>query len=110
MSDTSFWVVWAVLMVFFIATMWRVFEKAGKPGWACIVPIYNALVMLDIAGKSRWWILWYLIPIANIVVAFIVHIEIAHRFGKGTGFGVGLALLGFIFYPILAFGDARYAA
>lgn len=110
MSDTSFWVIWIAAMVFFVATMWRVFEKAGKPGWACIVPIYNGLVMLDIAGKSRWWFLWYFIPIANIVVAFIVHIEIAHRFGRSTAFGVGLALLGFIFYPILAFGDARYSA
>jgi len=110
MSHGLFWVIWLAVVVFFVATMWRVYEKASKPGWACLVPIYNALVMLDIAGKSRWWILWYLVPIANFVVAVIVQTEVAHRFGKSTAFGIGLVFLGFIFYPILAFGDARYTA
>jgi hypothetical protein len=103
-----FWVVWCAAIVFFLATMWRVFEKAGKPGWASLIPIYNGLVMLDMAGKPRWWFFLYLIPLVNIVVAFKVVIEIAHRFGKSTAFGIGLALLGFIFFPILAFGDAAY--
>ena len=116
MSDLSdsvgtLWVViWLGVVVFFIWTMWRVYEKAEKPGWACLIPIYNGLVMLDMAGKSRWWFLGYLVPILNIVLACIVAVEIAHRFGKSTAFGWGLILLGFIFYPILAFGDAEYHA
>jgi hypothetical protein len=94
--------------IFMIASIWKVFAKAGKPGWAAIVPIYNLVVMLEIAGKPLWWFLLFLIPLVNIVVAFIVYISLAERFGKGAGFGVGLTLLGFIFFPILGFGDAQY--
>ena len=91
-----------------IAGMWKAFEKAGKPGWAAIIPIYNAIVMLEIAGRPLWWIFLFFIPIVNIVVAIIVSIDIAKGFGQGAGFGVGLALLGFIFWPILGFGNAQY--
>jgi len=97
-----------ILTVLAIAGMWKAFEKAGKPGWAAIIPIYNAIVMLEIAGRPLWWILLFFIPIVNIVVAIIVSIDIAKGFGQGAGFGVGLALLGFIFWPILGFGNAQY--
>jgi hypothetical protein len=95
----------AVLM---IASMWKVFSKAGKPGWAAIVPIYNIIVMLEIAGKPTWWIVLFLIPVVSIIMAIIVAVAIANNFGKGAGFGLGLALLSPIFYPILAFGSAQY--
>lgn len=88
--------------------MWKAFEKAGKPGWGAIIPIYNLILMLEIAGKPLWWIILYLIPIVNIVIGILVSIEIAQKFGKDSGFGIGLALLGFIFWPILGFGDATY--
>lgn len=104
----GFIVVWLAFFVFMFASMWKVFAKAGKPGWAIIVPIYNIIVMLEIAGKPLWWFLLMLIPLVNIVVAFMVMIGIAEKFGKSAGFGVGLTLLGFIFFPILAFGDAEY--
>lgn len=97
-----------IVAVLAIAGMWKVFVKAGKPGWAAIIPIYNAVVLLEIAGKPIWWIILLLIPCVNVVVAFIVMIALAERFGKGAGFGIGLALLGFVFFPILGFGDARY--
>ena len=97
-----------LLLALIIVAMWKVFEKAGKPGWGAIVPIYNVILMLEIAGKPLWWIILFFVPIVNIVIDIIVSIEIANRFGKGTGFGVGLALLPFIFYPILGFGDATY--
>lgn len=95
----------AVLM---IAGMWKTFEKAGKPGWAAIIPIYNVIVLLEIVGRPLWWILLFLIPLANIVFSFIVHIDVARSFGQGTGFGVGLTLLGWVFFPILGFGKSRY--
>jgi hypothetical protein len=95
-------------MVVYIAAMWRIFTKAGQPGWASIVPIYNAIVMLQIAGKPVWWILLYLIPVVNIVVAIIVLHNISLNFGKGVGFTLGLLFLGFIFIPLLAWGDAEY--
>jgi hypothetical protein len=98
------------ISIVMIAAIWGVFSKAGQPGWAAIIPIYNVIVWLKVAGKPWWWILLFLIPFVNIVMAFIVAIAIAQNFGKGAGFGIGLALLGFIFYPILAWSDATYQA
>jgi hypothetical protein len=96
------------IFVLIIAGMWKVFTKAGQPGWAAIVPIYNIIVLLQIAGKPVWWILLFLIPVVNLVVAILIGIAIAKNFGKSDAFGVGLGLLGFVFYPILGFGDAQY--
>jgi hypothetical protein len=97
-----------LIVIVAIAGLWKTFEKAGKPGWAAIIPIYNLIVMLEIAGKPLWWIVLFLIPIANLVVAILVSIAIAEKFGKSAGFGVGLAFLSFVFYPILGFGDAQF--
>ena len=91
-----------------IAGMWKCFVKAGKPGWAAIVPIYNIIVVLEIAGKPIWWVLLFFIPCVNIIIALLVFIDFAKAYGQGAGFGIGLWLLGFIFFPILGFGDARY--
>jgi len=96
------------IVVAIIAGVWKTFVKAGKPGWAAIIPIYNLIVILQIAGKPLWWIILFLIPLVNLIMAILVGIAVAEKFGKGAGFGVGLALLGFIFYPILGFGSAQY--
>ena len=101
-------IVWLGVVVLMIASTWVVFTKAGKPGWASIVPIYNLIVLLEIAGKPLWWILLLLIPLVNIIVAILVFMALAKNFGKSELFGIGLALLGFIFMPVLAFGDAKY--
>ncbi len=91
-----------------VAGFWKVFTKAGQPGWACIVPFYNIYVMLQIANKPTWWLVLCFIPIANIVALVLINIGIAEKFGKSAGFGVGMALLSFIFVPMLGFGDAQY--
>jgi len=96
------------LVVLIIAGVWKTFAKAGQPGWASIIPIYNVYIMLKIANKPGWWLLLFFVPVVNIVIGIIVALEIAKAFGQGTGFGIGLALLGVIFYPILGFGDAKY--
>ena len=101
-------ILWLALVVFFIFVMWKVYEKAGHPGWACIIPIYNVYILLMIAKRPSWWLILYFIPFVNFIIAIIVSIDIAKNFGKETGFGLGLAFLGFIFFPILAFGDAKY--
>jgi hypothetical protein len=101
-------IVMLVVAVFMIASMWKIFTKAGKPGWAAIVPIYNLVVMLEIAGKPIWWLVLFFIPIVSIIAAIMVAVGLANNFGKGAGFGLGLAFLGPIFYPILAFGSAQY--
>lgn len=107
-QGTGAWFVEIAVFVLLIAGMWRVFQKAGKPGWAAIIPIYNIIVLLQITGKPIWWLVLYFIPFVNVVVLVLVCIALARRFGKGVGFAIGLALLPFIFYPILGFGDATY--
>jgi hypothetical protein len=101
-------IIWLVVVILLIASMWKVFTKAGQPGWAAIIPIYNLYILCKVAGKPGWWVILMLIPFVNFIIFILLSIAIAERFGKGAGFGLGLAFLGFIFYPILAFGDARY--
>ena len=100
---------YVLIMAFFAFVGWKLFEKAGKPGWAAIVPIYNMVVFLEIVGKPVWWIVLMFIPIVSMIIAIILSIALAERFGKGTGFGIGIAFLGIVFLPMLAFGDADYS-
>lgn len=108
MGDFIFPLVQLAISIVVIAGIWKVFTKAGQPGWAAIVPFYNVYVMLQIANKPTWWMVLFFVPFANIVVAILVSIGIAEKFGKSSGYGIGLALLGFIFYPMLGFSDAQY--
>jgi hypothetical protein len=103
-----FMIVYLALIVLTIAGIWKVFTKAGEPGWAAIIPIYNIIVLVKIAGRPLWWFILLLIPIVGLIVAIIVSIDVAKRFGKGAGYGLGLAILPFIFYPLLGFGSATY--
>jgi hypothetical protein len=105
---TGTYVVVAIVCLIMIAAMWKVFTKAGKPGWASIIPIYNIIVLLQIAGKPAWWIILFFIPIVSLIIAILTYVSLAERFGKGGGFAVGLVLLGPIFFPILGFGSAQY--
>ena len=91
-----------------IISTWRIYVKADQPGWASIVPVYNLYIFCKIVGKSGWWVLLSMIPIVGIVIFVILNLELSKSFGKGTGFGLGLAFLPIVFYPILAFGDADY--
>lgn len=91
-----------------ITGIWRVFEKAGKPGWAAVVPIYNIIVMCEIGKKPGWWIILCLIPLVNIVFIVMIYNGISKGFGKDAGWTVGLVLLGIIFFPLLAFGPNYY--
>jgi hypothetical protein len=106
----------AIFIVLFSLAVWvfygyclgLIFQKAGQPLWAGFVPIYNTYITLKIIGRPWWWLLLFLIPLAGIVISIIIPIDLAKSFGKGTGFGLGLLFLSFIFIPILAFGDAQY--
>ena len=97
-----------VIALIVIAGMWKMFEKAGEPGWAALIPIYNMFVLVKISGKELWWIVLLLLPCINFVAAVLICIEIARKFGKDTLYGVGLALVPFVFFPMLGFGDAQY--
>jgi uncharacterized membrane protein YhaH (DUF805 family) len=91
-----------------LAGMWKMFQKAGRPGWAAIIPFYNFYVLLKICGRPGWWLVLFLIPLVNIVIVVITMLDLAKAFGKGVGFALGLIFLSPIFYCILGFGDARY--
>jgi len=97
-----------IVSVIMIIANWKIYEKAGKPGWAAIIPIYNIIVLLEIVGKPVWWILLFLIPCVNIIVVVWTTNLLSKSFGQSEGFTVGLLLLGVIFYPILGFGNYQY--
>ena len=101
--------VYFAIIIFLVIAMWKLFSKAGQPGWASIIPIYNTYVLLKIAGKPGWWLLLFFIPLVNLVIGIMALHGVSTRFGKGAGFTVGLLFLPIIFLPILAFGSATYS-
>jgi len=101
--------IWLALVLAVLIGGWKTFEKAGQPGWATLVPFYNAYIMLKIAGRPGWWLLLYLIPLVNLVIVIIVAMDIAKAFGQSGAFGFFLLfLLCGIGYLILGFGNYRY--
>jgi hypothetical protein len=91
-----------------IVSIWKVFVKAGRPGWASLIPFYNIYVLLEIADYPGWWFLLLCIPLLNLIMGPVIFISLAKQFGKPWPFGLGLFLLPFVFFPILAFSDATY--
>jgi len=107
--STIFEAVLFYVIVLTIVSVWHTYKKAGKPGWASIVPIYNLVVLLEIAEKPKWWVILMFIPLVNIVIFIIVNESIGRKFGKPNVFGaLGLTFLPFIFYPILASSKTEY--
>ena len=101
-------VLWIIIAVVLIVANWKIFTKAGKPGWAIIIPIYNIIVMLQIVDKPLWWIIMLIIPIVNIVFMIMILYNLVLKFGQ-PGWHVVLALFfGIIYYPYLAFSKASY--
>ena len=97
-----------ILSVILIISHWKIYTKAGKPGWASIIPIYNVIVLLEIVGKPIWWIFLIIFPCTSLIFAVWTINLLSKSFGQGTGFTLGLLFLSFIFYPILAFGNYQY--
>jgi hypothetical protein len=97
-----------VVTVVTLIGAWKVYEKAKKPGWTAIVPIYNVYILQQIVGRPGWWTLWYFVPFVNLVVAIINCNDLAKSFGKGVDYTILLLLFPFIGYPILGFGTAKY--
>lgn len=97
-----------IVSIIVIIGKWKIYTKAGKPGWASIIPIYSTIVLLEIVGKPIWWIFLFLIPCVNIVFLIWTINLLSKSFGQSEGFTVGLIFLSFIFYPILGFGNYQY--
>jgi hypothetical protein len=100
--------VWLIVVLVMLVAMWKVYVKAGQPGWAILIPIYNSIVMFRITGRSPWWILGLFVPFLNFFVAIRLVFDLAKAFGRGIGFGFGLLFLFPIFVLILGFGKAQY--
>ena len=99
-----FWILSMALSILMIISLWKIFKKAGKPGWASIIPIYNIYIMCEIAEKEWWYVLLSCVPFANIYAMIVLYNGMAKRFGKSGGFVAGMILLPVIFFPMLAFG------
>jgi hypothetical protein len=97
-----------VMTLFALVGLAATFAKAGKPAWAAVIPFYNLALLLRVAGRPTWWLALLCVPFVNLFVFLFISIDIAHNFGKRTVFGLGLAFMGFVFYPLLGFGQARY--
>ena len=113
-ANMSVWLpyvfVYFALLLLVIVAHWEVFAKAGRPGWVIFIPFYNLYVCMQISSKPGWWWVLLCIPFVNIIFSILMMRGLARNFGKGVGFTVGLLLLPIVFWPILAFGDARYNA
>ncbi len=101
-------ILYLAIMVLMIVAMWKIFEKAGEPGWAALIPFYNTFVLFKITWGNGWKFLFLLIPFANVVFLIITMVKLAKAFGKGGGFAVGLIFLSMIFTCILAFDESQY--
>ena len=117
MDDGNFFNFWGndwiafsfIVLVIIIAACWRTYEKAGKPGWTCIIPFYNIIILLEIVGKPWWWLLLMIfVPLGIFIWGIWTLNLLSLSFGKKEGFTVGLYFLPFIFIPILGFGNAEY--
>jgi len=105
---TGILITYVLVILLIIVARWRMFEKAGEPGWATLIPIYGTIVMLRIIGKPTWWFIMFLIPFVNFIYLIWAINLLSKSFGKDEGFTVGMIFLPFVFYPILGFGGAQY--
>ena len=99
---------WLGLTVALLVAQWRIFAKAGVPGWVCLIPVYNVVKLLHITGRSGWWTLGLFVPFLSLFVAIRLVFDLAGAFGRGVGFGFGLLLLAPVFLLILGFGSSDY--
>lgn len=101
-------IIYIALVALMIVVMWKIYVKAGKPGWAVLIPFYREYCFMEITWGNGWLFLLYIVPVVGAIVGIITVFKLASAFGKGAGFGFGLLFLSIIFYPILAFSDAEY--
>lgn len=98
--------IYLAFIVLLVVSLWKIFVKAGRPGWESLIPFYNFYIQCEFTGVKNWWLIF--IPFVNIYIAIKSVLALAKSFGKDIGFAIGLIFLGFIFYPILGLGDAKY--
>lgn len=97
-----------IFVALLIAAQWKIFVKAGKPGWATIVPIYNIVILLELVGRPLWFIILFFIPLLNVVAAILLAIDLALSFGKDMVYAILIILFSPIMLLVLGFGSAEY--
>ena len=114
-----------IMIVFYILSsigLWKMFQKANKPGWIGFIPIYNTYVLCQITGVNPWWMLivfllyfFSFLPfvgivafLANLYFVIILAVSTARSYGKDTGYAFGLFFLFPIFFMILGCGESKY--
>lgn len=103
-----FYLIYIAILVLIIVGTWKVFVKAGKPGWASLIPFYSQYCLFDIACGNGWFFLLMFVPCVNFFALIYAYIKLAQAFGKGTGYGIAMFFFGFVLIPMLGFGDAQY--
>lgn len=102
-------IIWFAFIIAVLVALWKTFEKAKRPGWNAIVPIYNIYILMGIVGRPGWWVILYFIPLVNIVIHLIVSLDLAKSFKRSPAFGVFLLwMFSIIGYLMLGFGKASY--
>lgn len=102
------WLLGLAVMILMVVSNWKVYSKAGKPGWTSIIPVYNIIILLEIVDRPVWWVILMFVPFVNVIISIILLHRLSLSFGKDVGFTIGLFFLPFIFLPILAFGQSQY--
>lgn len=97
-----------IILILSIIGKWKLYIKAGKPGWAAIIPIYSTIVMLEIVGKPIWWLFLIIFPCTSFIFFIWTTNLLSKSFGQSEGFTIGLLVFPFIFYPVLGFGNYQY--
>ena len=97
-----------VIAVILIISMWKIYSKAGQPGWTSLIPIVNLYFLMKVAGRPGWMFILFFIPFVNFVMVILVNLDVAKAFGKSVLFALGMLFLGVIFWPVLAFGKSEY--
>ncbi len=108
MMPVGIMIAYFIIIIASLAGMWKVYEKAGHPGWKAIIPVYNLIILMRIIRKPAWWVLLMIIPYIGIIWSVWSTNLLSKSFGKGIGTTLGLFFLPFIFYPMLGFGDDKY--
>lgn len=103
-TDIAYYVFFIVTFIAIHAGLWRLFEKAGEPGWKAIIPILNYIVLIKIIGKPKWWIVLIFVPLINLVIPFLLLVEICRSYGKdGLGAQTLAMLFPYVYLPYLGF-------
>jgi Family of unknown function (DUF5684) len=96
-------------IVLIVVSQYKIYQKAGRKGWECLIPFYSTAVLLEIVSKPLWWIILLMfVPLVKTILWIVVMRRLAATFGKDAWFTAGLVILPFIFMPILAFGNVEY--